>query len=583
MSETKIYNLSFDEKTPNILKDKKFGTNWPVVYILNDANDAYVGETIDVSNRSSQHLKNEERNKLKQITIIGSNKFNKSATLDLESFLIRYMSADSTFKLLNNNGGLRNHSYYEKEEYYNIFKNIWKELKDKNLVKKDLSFIENSDLFKFSPYKELTHDQNEVANNILFNLLTNLKENKFSYFFVNGAPGTGKTILAIYLIKFLMTEDKYTFYDDYDYLAESLNLLSNIKKHSNSNLKIGLVIPMANLRMALKKVFNKISNLNPSMVLSPNDVVNYNGKFDLLIVDEAHRLRQRKNLTNYKVFDTCNKKLNLDKYKGTELDWILKKSNYQIFFYDASQSIKKTDVPKERFDELFTITNSNNIFSLKTQLRCVDGGEEYIDFVKNLFSNNNKYKPDDQQKNKINNYDLKIVENIKELIDLIKIKNKEVGLSRIIAGYAWEWKTKNNFSNLNNEEKNSLIKNSVYDIEIDGLKFIWNTQDTDWINSPNSINEIGCIHTIQGFDLNYTGLIIGNELKYNPNTKKIYVDRNNYFDAKGKAGTSDEDLLNFILNIYSTMATRGILGTYLYVCDRELRNYLTKYIDVYKK
>ena len=120
---------------------------------------------------------------------------------------------------------------------------------------------------------------------------------------------------------------------------------------------------------------------------------------------------------------------------------------------------------------------------------------------------------------------------------------------------------------------------NTYDINIDGQKYIWNTSTSDWVNSPNSINEIGSIHTIQGFDLNYAGIIIGNDLKYDSINNKLYVDRNNYYDKNGKNTASEEELLEYILNIYSTMCTRGMLGTYIYVCNKELKKYLLKYIN----
>ena len=89
------------EKERNILKHEKYGSNWPVVYILNNKDEAYVGETTDISIRSNQHWANEVRRKLDIINVIGDETFNKSSILDLESFLIKYMSADNRFKLQN--------------------------------------------------------------------------------------------------------------------------------------------------------------------------------------------------------------------------------------------------------------------------------------------------------------------------------------------------------------------------------------------------------------------------------------------------------------------------------------------------
>lgn len=113
---------------------------------------------------------------------------------------------------------------------------------------------------------------------------------------------------------------------------------------------------------------------------------------------------------------------------------------------------------------------------------------------------------------------------------------------------------------------------------LDGHKYVWNRTVEDWINSEKSVEEIGSIHTTQGFDLNYAGVIIGNDLKYNPYIQRLYASRENYYDVKGKNGTTDDELLNYILNIYSTICTRGMLGTYIYVCDDNLRDYLKKYI-----
>ena len=236
------------------------------------------------------------------------------------------------------------------------------------------------------------------------------------------------------------------------------------------------------------------------MVLSPTDIANSNEKYDLLIVDESHRLRKRENLTNYKSFDSNNEKFNLGS-DGNELDWIRLQSKYQIFFYDEDQTIKPTDIDKEEFKKIEQQENTYS-YSLKTQLRCLLGGNEYVKYVKAIFSNHPPKKYRSFEK-----YDFKIFDDIENMINAIKSKNEIYGLSRTVAGFAWKWKNRK-------KKLDEIINDNLFEIEIDNHKYIWNTKNKDWINSPNAINEIGCIHTTQGFDLNYTGVIIGNELKY---------------------------------------------------------------------
>lgn len=565
-----IITKKFNAGTSSILKNEKYGSNWPVVYIINNKEEAYVGETTDASIRSNQHWANEVRRNLDKINIIGDDTFNKSSILDLESFLIKYMSADNKFKLQNGNGGLQNHNYYQREMYETKFREIWLQLKSKGLVKNDLKMIANSDLFKYSPYKALTVDQYMIVNDILSDLSDLVYKKEKGTFVVEGGAGTGKTILGIYLLKLLVqAKDPSQIEIEEDQVEQNLSEILKIND-AVDDLKIGLVIPMENLRSTLKKVFRSIKDLNSNMVLSPHDVGKNDEIYDLLIVDEAHRLRRRKNLTQYGAFDENNRKMNLGN-SGTELDWILLKSKYQIFFYDENQSIKPTDIRKEDFDKLM-LRKNYHAYQLNAQLRCLLGGNEYIDYIKAIFSNNPPKKKIDFKQ-----YDLKIFDDVGSMVEDIKEKDSEYGLCRNIAGYAWKWNSKGKHLPL--DSTISKNNNGLYDIEIDNNKYIWNSQAYDWINSKNAVNEIGSIHTTQGFDLNYTGLIIGNELKYDLDKNQFIVDKNNYYDAKGKADTTDEELLNYLLNIYRTMMTRGMLGTYIYVCDPSLRQYLKKYIS----
>ena len=454
--------------------------------------------------------------------------------------------------------------------YETKFREIWLQLKSKGLVKNDLKMIANSDLFKYSPYKALTVDQYMIVNDILSDLSDLVYKKEKGTFVVEGGAGTGKTILGIYLLKLLaQAKDSSQIEIEEDQVEQNLSEILKITD-AVDDLKIGLVIPMENLRSTLKKVFRSIKGLNSNMVLSPHDVGKNDEIYDLLIVDEAHRLRRRKNLTQYGTFDGNNRKMNLGN-SGTELDWILLKSKYQIFFYDENQSIKPTDIRKEDFDKLM-LRKNYHAYQLNTQLRCLLGGNEYIDYIKAIFSNNPPKKKIDFKQ-----YDLKIFDDVGSMVEDIKEKDSEYGLCRNIAGYAWKWNSKGKHLPL--DPTISKNNNGLYDIEIDNNKYIWNSQAYDWINSKNAVNEIGSIHTTQGFDLNYTGLIIGNELKYDLDKNQFIIDRNNYYDAKGKADTTDEELLNYLLNIYRTMMTRGMLGTYIYVCDPSLRQYLKKYIS----
>lgn len=493
------------------------GRNWPVVYLIEDGKEMYIGETTNIHNRSNNHFKKEDRRKLPRIHVISDDEYNKSATLDTESLLIQYIFADDVFKLQNANTGLQNHNYFDKQKYVSKFESLWDNLKSLSLVKKDLVQLKNSDIFKYSPYKTLTDDQLSVVSEITKQII--IGSNKT--FLVTGKPGTGKTILAIYLVKALADNEK--------------------TKH----LKVGLVVPMTSLRGTVKKVLSKIKGLKSSVVIGPSDVVK--NQYDILIVDEAHRLKQRKNITNYKSHDDVNIKLGLDK-QATELDWVIESSKHQIFLYDPNQSVRPSDVHQDLFKNMNTFR-----YDLRTQVR-VEGGESYINFIDKLF---------DLQKvsmQNFENYDFKVYDSISKMIEDIKEKDNLVGLSRMVSGYAWPWISKEN--------------KSLFDIEIDNVKLMWNSTNQDWVNSPNAINEVGCIHTVQGYDLNYVGVIIGPELSYDADKKCFIIKKENYYDSNGWRGIENpKELERYIINIYKTLLTRGIKGCYVYFVDKEVEKY----------
>lgn len=555
----------FNKDSLNKIEQNQWVKNqWPLVYFIQNESTkiAYVGESTNASSRIKNHLLNPKKASVfNKISIIGSDKFNKSATLDIESNLIQYITAEGTFELQNGNFGLINHNYYQKDLYKDLFKEVWNKLVAKQIVTKSLIEIENSELFKYSPYKSLNEDQ----YNSVLEILNGLCEKKSNRIFIKGSAGTGKTILATYLIKLLCSDVSETNQEEFN--DDELKEINYIKKFQLKypNAKIGLVIAMTSLRESLQSVFRKIPGLKSSMILSPSDTFKLNEKYDLLIIDEAHRLRQYKNIGWLGAFKKNNQKLGLDD-NGNELDWIMANSKNQIFFYDAAQSVKPSDINESHFDELLNDVNTLSI-ELKSQMR-VKGGNDYISFVDKLLH----VRRDEDEKFKIKDYELLVFESLKDLYKELNKREELFGLSRLVAGYSWPWLSD---SRLNPEPE-------TVDIELDGLQFKWNSTQKDWVNSTNAFKEVGSIHTIQGYDLNYTGVIFGREIDYNKSTGKIEINPKLYFDKYGKNGADNEDLKAYIINIYKTIMYRGIKGTFIYACNKGLRDYLKENIESYK-
>lgn len=559
----------FNKDSINKIEQNPWVKNqWPLVYFIQNEKikAAYVGESTNALSRIKNHLGNPERCKLDTISIIGSDKFNKSATLDIESNLIQYITAEGSYKLQNGNYGLINHNYYQQDLYKNLFKEVWNKLIERKIVTKSLTEIENSELFKYSPYKALNEDQ----YNSVLEILDVLTTKKYKRIFISGSAGTGKTTLATYLIKLLTSDIDELPSDDYneDELKE-IRFIRNFKS-TYKNAKIGLVVAMTSLRESLENVFRKIPGLNPSMVINPSDTFKLNEKYDLLIVDEAHRLRKYKNISWMGAFKKNNQKLGLDD-SGTELDWIIANSENQLFFYDSAQSVKPSDVDSEKFNELLSDKKNSLCLELKSQMR-VKGGNNYIQFVDDLLNVNilNKIKYQEE------NYELFVFDDFNDLHIELSKKEKEFGLCRMIAGYSWPWKS--------NPKLNPPPNPNTTDIELDGLSFKWNSTDKDWINSSNAFNEIGCIHTTQGYDLNYAAVIFGKEIDFDKKTNKIIIDPDKYYDINGKKGIYDINVLkSYIINIYKTIMYRGIKGTFVYACNSSLREYLKVHIETFKK
>jgi len=537
--------------------------NWPVVYAIDDSNEIYVGETTNVGHRMAQHLQSPSKKHLRYVRVVIDETFNKSVCLDLESQLISYFAGDGKYQVLNRNLGITDADYFERDKYRRKFTQLFEELTKEGMLTRSIPDIVNSDLFKYSPFKALNTDQAVAIEGILEALFSDLETAHAGPIVVEGEPGTGKTIVAVYLMKLLV--DIQTSADD-DLSADSMfsDFFQSGYRELLQDFKVGFVIPQQSLRKSMQKVFRRTPGLKHVPVMKQTEAAS-GDYFDLLVVDETHRLWQRANQPsaseNQKFRDINERLFGKDAADITQLDWLRKVSRHQIFLVDANQTVRPGDLPRSVLDALTTEARLNQrLFHLASQMR-VSGGNDYIRFVRDLLS------PSPVQSTQFGDYEFEMFDDFNIMRQRIAEKEDDHGLARIVAGYAWPWSSKNN--------------KSEFDIEIDGVQMRWNSTTVDWVNSPNSFDEVGSIHTVQGYDLNYAGVVIGNDLAYDPENRTLMFKRQHYFDKKGKENNkqlgikySDEDLLGYVVNIYRVLMTRGIRGTYLYVCDPQLREFL---------
>lgn len=559
MTDFRVERLPFDAAALDAWgRADERHSNWPVVYTINGDRQIYVGETVNPTGRMLQHLQVDGKKHLDRVQIVFNERFNKSACLDLEAHLIRYFAADARFEVLNRNHGLTNADYFERDQYRKSFNELYDELREQGYLTRTIPDLENDDLFKFSPFKSLTSDQAEAVNGIVEAIVQDVRRLSGTTLVVEGDPGTGKTIVAVYLVKLLVDigasrpgelVDQDTMFSEY-FEGDERDFLQG--------LKIGLVIPQQSLRRTLQKVFTKTPGLSKEMILSPFQVGLADRPYDLLIVDEAHRLSLRANqpsATQNRQFSEINQRLfGQDSNEYTQLDWVKAQSAHQVLLVDSAQSVRPSDLPSEVLQlEIDHARQTERLFHLHSQMR-VSAGADYIRFIEDLLDGRITEIPD------FGDYEFRVFDNLVSMRDAIRENDRKVGLSRLVAGYAWEWKSKDN--------------PEAYDIELDGLKLRWNATATDWINSPTSIDEVGSIHTVQGYDLNYAGVIIGNDLEWDPASRAFRFNRDSYFDKKGKENNprlgktySDDDLLAYVKNIYRVLLTRGVKGTYVYLSN----------------
>lgn len=571
----KQYNYNVDTKEEILKRDKHndYITRYPTVYIVIDKLSgrknvgkfkAYVGETNNIVRRTEQHLKSESSSredwtalnssKHAKLIVIAHREFNKSLTLDIENKLMQYLVSDDSIAELNNRRSNDQDLYYTHDRFKFIFEEIWKGLSEKREdIFPDIDDIKNSAIFKASPFHKLTDEQIDARDKIIekVNKIENTKTDD-NLIVVKGSAGTGKTVLLSSLFAELNTKSS----NQEAYVI--VNHDQQLKVYENIANKLGIK----------SKFGDDIAN-KPTMFLNRHPVNDEKKNADIVLVDEAHLLLTQ----GYMAYRRKN-----------QLDDLKKVSKVVVAVLDPYQVLKSNGyMEKDYYDKIFNNAQKHgNLIELNQQNRMM-ANDDTINWIDNIIENRKISEiPEDDK------YDLRVFDNIDDMYSAIKEhdgKNENLvrGLSRMVATYDWEFKNKPK-PTIDEETGDSYWRVKIGD----NFNLPWNNQipvekkfkELAWAEQPQTINEVGSTFTIQGFDLNYCGLIIGPSVKYRDG--KIVFDKNYSYDKQAtnkrtmdngdKKDVSDE----LIRNELNVLMKRGVHGLYIYAVDDALRNELLK-------
>lgn len=368
-------------------------------------------------------------------------------------------------------------------------------------------------------------DEQQVAYATILKLVENLiNDNQKHTVVVKGGPGTGKSVIAINLLAKILNKGFSCNY---------------ICKNSAPRYAFAESFVKGKYTLSyLKGLFNGSSSFYS---------VNEN-TFDCLLVDEAHRL---------------NAKSGIFSNKGeNQIKEIIHASKISVFFIDEDQIVTTKDIGTIKEIEKWakeekSVFHFNKDLVLSSQFRC-NGSDGYLAFLDDLLeiketANRNYFDID---------YDIEVFDTPLEM--KLALQNKNINNKcRIIAGYCYPWNSKNDKTQM--------------DIVIGNFKAQWNFSTTGWATDKNSFDQVGCIHSSQGLEFDYVGIIIGNDLIYKNNhvitdyTKRAKSDAS----LKGIKTCKNYSLADKIIrNTYRTLLSRGQKGCYIYCENKELSDYI---------
>lgn len=356
------------------------------------------------------------------------------------------------------------------------------------------------------------------------------KDRKKRTIVIQGGPGTGKSVLAVNLLMTLINQ--------------SLNA-AYVTKNSAPR--------QAFLSLLTKGKANKVADIG-HLFRSPFGLstCKENG-YDCLIVDEAHRLVE---------------KMYRDWTGENQVKECIQASLLSIFLIDEDQAVTTKDIGSiAEIRKWCEATGSRLIMNgdtrLVSQFRC-NGSDAYIQFVDGLLQRTPETVAVDLSEL---NYDFRVFDDPSAMRDALREINAVSNKARMVAGYCYDWNVKHG--------------RGEWDIELPGgFRAKWNLEtDKIWAVNPRSFEEVGCIHTAQGLEFDYVGVLIGRDLYYDPTDGRVKTNKEAISHDDGSSGirtAPDEVARRLILNTYKTLLTRGQKGCFVYCEDEGLRGYMKR-------
>ncbi|WP_223389743.1 DNA/RNA helicase domain-containing protein [Liquorilactobacillus hordei] len=541
-----------------------------IIYIYLGKNNVYIGQTKHFLIRNKQHFDEDDGNnrfkngEYERVIVAFGSLVTQGSLDDIERKLITYITADResritqrrkvNFKIDNGTRGNIVYEPYEKQKDVDcdFIKPFWEELFEKKyVVHKDLSQIKTSLLFKYSPFFVLSKEQQEILDRLVEESGRNV---------VYGMAGTGKTVIIT-------------------------NLAARLSKlHPNKSIA---VVGKTNWIKSGQEIFEAYGALNVT-ISTAYQLIKSGKKYDYILVDEAHRLRQYYSKGQHTVMDIFRDEAGNYSNKKNELDFLLDLSENVTIFYDPSQSIRPGDIPYPKFQDMIMDFKRYDL-TTEYRINVSDKGARYSgdDFIKGILSflqihqfEFNKELFSVYTKRPTEDSYFGIVESVYELFEYLEyMENFDSATrasNRVVAGYARPW--------ISHMKKNKGLNKKDW---VEGkYGWCWNSTNENWLARKNSRNEIGSIHAVQGIDLSYVGVIIANDISITENGKIVAVIEN-YKDTNGipkkddlENGPYGEYINTYIKNIYYTLLTRGIKGIRVYFENKELEKYFKEFMGI---